>query len=304
MTLPANYPSDQKLANQNRAAQFHSVDIKPRKFSAAPPGLRPNRETARYWFDSDPFMTHFFNAISSMFPEGERFFIRAVRNFQPDITSPELREQVQRFVQQEAQHYKEHDDHAALLRAQGFGFLDRLNGFAEQGLGWTSKRLPRFALASTIATEHITAVFANIVLSRADLWLAPMASDMRSLWRWHAVEETEHKAVAFDVYQECVENSNRNGLWLRRMAMVHVLLFFWLETLMRHSALLIKDGEFKPRVLWRGLRLMWGRDGLVRSFHPHIWAFFRADFHPWQHNNSALLEDALIELRDEGFSAA
>ena len=264
----------------------------------------PDENTPRYWFDNDPFMSHFFNAISSMFPEGERFFIRSVRNFADSITDPQLRDQVRSFVQQEAQHFKEHDDHAALLSAQGFSVIDRLNRFAATGLNWTSKHMPRFALASTVATEHITAVFADRVLKRPDLWLEPMVPEMRRLWRWHAIEETEHKAVAFDVYQECLEQGGKSGLWMRRFAMAEVLVLFFFEAFMRHSFLLIKDRQFSPRVLWQGMRQMWGREGLIRSFHPEIWQFFKADFHPWQLNNSELVDDALVALRADGFAAA
>lgn len=266
--------------------------------------IGPTADTPRYWFNNDPFMTHFFNAISSMFPEGERFFIRAVRNYSDAVVTPELQSQVRAFVQQEAQHFKEHDEHAALLSAQGFGVLDKFNRFAARGLKWSSDRLPRIALASTIATEHITAVFADRVLEQSDRWLAPMSADMRVLWRWHAIEETEHKAVAFDVYQECVERGGAAGLWLRRFAMLEVLLVFFAETFVRHCVLLIKDRQFSLRVLWRGARLLWGRDGLIRSFHPDLWRFFGADFHPWQHNNRDLLQQSITDLRADGFAAA
>jgi len=264
----------------------------------------PNAATPRYWFADDPFLTHFFNAISSMFPEGERFFIRAVRNFKEEVTTPELVAQVSDFVRQEAQHFKVHDDHTALLEAQGYGVLARYNRLAKRGLNWTSSNLPRFALATTVALEHITAVLADQVLRNDKRWLEPMAPEMRSLWRWHAIEESEHKAVAFDVYQECVEQGRSSRVWLRRCVMLEVLLFFFAEAFLRHCALLIKDGQFTPRVLWRGWKLFWGKGGLIRSFHPQLWQFFRRDFHPWQHNNSQLVEESLTLLQRDGVEMA
>jgi len=279
--------------------QLEPSPIRVRKFEAG-----PNAETPRYWFDDDPFMTHFFNAISSMFPEGERFFIRAVRNFKDDIATPELAAQVSAFVHQEAQHFKVHDDHVALLEAQGYSVLSTYNRLAERGLKWTSEKLPRFALASTVGTEHITAVLADQVLRHEERWLAPMVPEMRRLWRWHAIEESEHKAVAFDVYQECLEQGRLSGLWMRRLAMLEVIVFFFAETFVRHSVLLIKDRQLTPRVLWRGARLLWGKGGLVRSFHPRLWHFFKRDFHPWQHNNAQLVEDSLLELRRDGLEFA
>jgi hypothetical protein len=35
----------------------------------------------RYWAYNDPFMTHFVGALSTFFPDGERFFIDSVRHF-------------------------------------------------------------------------------------------------------------------------------------------------------------------------------------------------------------------------------
>ncbi len=273
--------------------------IRARKFEAGPDAATP-----RYWFNEDPFMTHFFNAISSMFPEGERFFIRAVRNYSDAVTTPELTAQVSAFVHQEAQHFKQHDDHTALLEAQGYGVLATFNSFAERGLKWTSKKVPRFALASTVAIEHITAVLADQVLRHDERWLEPMVPEMRRLWRWHAVEESEHKAVAFDVYQECIERGRTGGAWLRRFAMLEAMVFFFAETFVRHSVLLIKDRQFTPRVLWEGFKVLWGKGGLLRSFHPQLWHFFKRDFHPWQHNNAQLVEDSLAQLGLDGVEFA
>ena len=228
--------------------QLNPSPIRARKFEAGPDAATP-----RYWFDDDPFMTHFFNAISSMFPEGERFFIRAVRNYKDEVTTPELAAEVSAFVRQEAQHFKEHDDHTALLEAQGFGVLTKFNGLAARGLTWTSAKVPRFALALTVAIEHITAVMADLLLRHDERWLEPMVPEMRRLWRWHAIEESEHKAVAYDVYQECIERGRLGGVWLRRLVMLEATAFFFLETFVRHSVLLIKDRQFRPRVLWLSL---------------------------------------------------
>ena len=279
--------------------QLNPSPIRARKFEAGPDAATP-----RYWFDDDPFMTHFFNAISSMFPEGERFFIRAVRNYKDEVTTPELAAEVSAFVRQEAQHFKEHDDHTALLEAQGFGVLTKFNGLAARGLTWTSAKVPRFALALTVAIEHITAVMADLLLRHDERWLEPMVPEMRRLWRWHAIEESEHKAVAYDVYQECIERGRLGGVWLRRLVMLEATAFFFLETFVRHSVLLIKDRQFRPRVLWSGFKVLWGKGGLIRSFHPHLWQFFKRDFHPWQHNNAQLVEDSLAQLSRDGLEFA
>ena len=86
--------------------------------------------------------------------------------------------------------------------------------------------------------------------------------------------------------------------------MAEVLALFFLETFFRHCFLLAKDGQLRPKTFWRGFKTLWGRNGLVRGFHPQIWSFFERDFHPWQHNNTPLVEASLAQLRSDGFAAA
>ena len=84
-------------------------------------------ETPRYWFDGDPYMTHFMNALSSTFPEGEAFFVRSVQRFRDRARSSEQRDQIRRFAQQEGLHSRQHDAHVGLLEKQGYGGVVRLN---------------------------------------------------------------------------------------------------------------------------------------------------------------------------------
>ena len=98
------------------------MDIIPRKILS-----QPNTASPKYWHDKKTFETHFFNALSSTFPEGERFFTMSVRNFAAQITSPKLKEQVERSTSQEGQHSREHEAHLKLLADQGFALLIRMN---------------------------------------------------------------------------------------------------------------------------------------------------------------------------------
>src|SRR5262249_17194143 len=58
---------------------------------------------------------------------------------------------------------------------------------------------PVLRLAVTVACEHFTAILAEEALADGALDLAD--EPLRHLLAWHAVEELEHKAVAFDVLQ-------------------------------------------------------------------------------------------------------
>ncbi|MCP5179711.1 MAG: metal-dependent hydrolase [Pseudomonadales bacterium] len=250
----------------------------------------PGETCPRYWFGGDVFLTHFFNAISSTFPDGERFFIRAVRHYQHQVSDPALLEAIRCFVGQEGQHSREHDAHVALLKAQGYGILERLNRNQRAVMTFFNERTPRYALALTAGVEHITAALARSVMTHPETWIAPMHPTMQPLWRWHAVEEAEHKSVAFDVYR-----TTGGPRWLRRLAMLHATFAFHVEVFFRHLLLLHRDRALSLLILRQGWHKLWGRDGFLRALRGELGVYYRADFHPDQHDDQPLLSRRRLE---------
>ena len=270
---------------------MNAVNIHVRKLDA-----KLTEHTPRHWHSDDAFVTHFFNALSSTFPEGERFFIRSVRHYSQRGGLPaKLADQVNDFVGQEGQHSKEHDAHMSILIAQGYSVLATFNRNQRTVMRWMNDHWPRFSLALTTAVEHVTATFAHEIMRDPGPWLDGMHTDMLPLWRWHVIEEAEHKAVAYDVYQQAI------GLtWMRRLAMLDATFGFLGEVFARHSLMLIKDGQFTPRVLWRGSRVLFGKGGYLRRLMPHWTAFLKRDFHPWTYQDD---EDLLRQRKSNwGFA--
>ena len=72
-------------------------------------------ELPRYWNRGEPFATHFMNALSSVFPPGEAFFVKSVLRYRDDIDDPELLARIRGFAGQEGQHSHQHDRHLELL---------------------------------------------------------------------------------------------------------------------------------------------------------------------------------------------
>ena len=251
--------------------------------------LRPTPATPKYWFGGLAFETHFFNALSSTFPEGERFFIQSVRLNSVGLGDTQLQAQIAAFTGQEGQHSLEHDAHVQLLIEQGYVALSRGNALMRTVLRWFTRHLPRYSLAATTAVEHLTAVLAEGLMRHPERWLAPMSADMRLLWHWHAVEESEHKAVAFDVYQQTVKN-----IGLRRLAMMNILPGLLLEVFVRQCYFLGKDGLlFDPAQWRRGARFLWGENGLLRWLILGSGAFYRRNFHPWDTDNTKQIQTFL-----------
>ncbi|MFT6593392.1 MAG: putative metal-dependent hydrolase, partial [Zhongshania sp.] len=153
------------------------------------------------WHAGGAHIAHFFNALSIFFPDGERFFIDSVRHYRDRIQDPELKESVRGFIGQEAMHGREHEEYNDALVEKGMP-ADRYGRIVIRLLKFFTRFTPKSAqLAGTIALEHLTAILANMVLSEPRS-LAGSEPRYAAIWKWHALEETEHKAVAYDVYQQ------------------------------------------------------------------------------------------------------
>lgn len=163
--------------------------------------FRPDfSDLPRHWYGGDPLTTHAVNALNLIFPDGERFFVRSVRRYQDRITDPELQEQVRLFIGQEAQHGHAHAQQIDVLEAQGYEVRDWLERYRRAAFGRLEKWVPpRLRLATTVALEHLTASFASFALEKR--FLDAAHPGMRDLLLWHAAEELEHRAVAFEVHR-------------------------------------------------------------------------------------------------------
>ena len=239
----------------------------------------------RYWYDGDAFKSTYMNALSCLFPEGERMFMDAVRDNQHKIRDPQLLKQIRGFIKQEAIHGHEHARYNDYLKKWGYP-IDRINRFEKQEKVWISKFMSaRRRLAITCALEHFTAIMAHQVLTNPDT-TAGMHPQFKEMWRWHAIEETEHKAVAYDVYQQAV-----GSYWLRVFTMLNITFFFCLRTSIYQIIFLWKDRQlFNPKVWWSGFKFYFLKPGMVRNIWRDYLDYYRRDFHPWQHDNRELLQ--------------
>jgi predicted metal-dependent hydrolase len=243
------------------------------------------------WLDDNAFLTAFFNGMSITFPVGEKFFIDSVRHYADQITDPILQEQVKGFCGQEGFHRREHQRYNEILcTARGYN-LEKLEGTLTRRLKWAQKNLsPLQNLAITVAIEHFTAVLAELLL-RSGSTLDRAEPSMRALWRWHAAEEMEHKAVAFDVYRAV---GGSEGLRLAVMRRASVLMSIELTRALFY--ILKKDGQLFNFRLWRtGLAGLFGKKGAFSGGWAPYKAFYTRGFHPWQQDTRELLVQWVAE---------
>ena len=271
---------------QTAMRRTNKSDIQPRKMDFE---FDPSME--RYWFAGDQFKTLLLTALSCTFPEGERFFVRSVRHYQKSLTDPLLKEQVKGFIGQEAHHGNEHEAFNAFMQERGVP-TKKVSDFVLNGLKMQGKWLsPERQLAKTCALEHFTAMLAELILENPE-FLEGMDQRMLPLWLWHAVEESEHKAVAFDVYQDQV-----GSYWTRTSEMAITTVEFIGFTIFHYAQLRAEmDDKRDLRSIMNGFNWLLGKPGWLRRLGPSYLAYFKRDFHPSKKDSSQLRQQGLEKL--------
>lgn len=268
------------------------------------PVLLPTRRDLKFHLPADKIMnwhteageifTAFLNTFSIVLPVGERFFIDAVRAHREMIDDPDLKKAVTAFIGQEAMHGREHEEYNAALFAQST-VAPKFEQLVSDIFVLIKKHLPASMwLSGTIALEHFTALLADSLLTDPRLF---QGADQKfeAIWRWHALEETEHKAVAFDVW-DAVKGRGLLAYGERSLGLVIATIGFW-GLIIPTFLLILRDQKklmhFKD---WRKFyRYTFGEIGVLRVQFLNYIDYFRPNFHPWDHDNRKYLQqiDAL-----------
>lgn len=253
-------------------------------------------ETPKYWFLDNAALTRFMDGTASLFPDGEMFFVNSVRAVRDQIEDEDLQKEISAFIGQEAMHAKAHREFDAYLAQTGLPIKDcekvavRLLGLVKP---LHSKKLE---LAITAALEHFTATWAQRLLTHAATRERMRSPEMRRLFTWHAIEESEHKTVAFDVYKAVGGNyPMRAFAMFLSMALLPPALVYVEFKLLRHDRQLTN-----VRGWAKGLWNMFGPTGFFSPTIPLLFDYYRPGFHPNDHE----VGEALATLKRElGFDA-
>ena len=239
----------------------------------------------RDWCNDDAFETTFLNALSLLFPEGEKFFVESVKQHKHLITDPELSREVAGFIGQEAMHGREHRAFNDLLVSHGFAEAPRIDA----KLRWFLRRVrhtlpPKSQLAVTCALEHFTATLAEQLMSEPRM-RDSMHPAVQPLWLWHALEESEHKSVAFDVYRAA------GGGYVRRVLIMIVttLVFFAVQAMVHARLMATRKTLWKPWTWARGVTRMWIYPGFFTRLAPAYFSYYRPSFHPSDRDTKQLI---------------
>src|SRR3954452_11196705 len=242
--------------------------------------------------NADLVSSHVAAGLSAVFPDGEDFFVRSVRHFRDQITDPELKRQVSGFIGQEAMHGREHRAFNDRLAELGYP-TKQVERFTKWGLELRERIAPPKAnLAATAALEHFTATLAELVLTDEATRQQFGHEAVRDLFVWHALEESEHKAVAFDVYK-AVGGTERMRVWTMNALRYGFVLGMFAQV----SISLVLDRATYKR---GNLRKSWKRFRKSPVLSPAIWNqlkdYNRPDFHPDDRDTTELVEQWRTKL--------
>lgn len=248
--------------------------------------------TPKYWCANDPAMTHYFTGLSTLFPEGESYFVRSVRALREHAKLNEaLDREISAFIGQEAMHSKEH--HAFHISAQQHGLnpesLEKVTGIVLKGLEKVfSKKLN---LLVTVGLEHYTAVLVVSMMETVNEYMTDKT--IRDLWLWHSVEETEHKAVAFDLYEYLYGNGLNAYLPRVTIFTLSLILITGLSTIYQ-IVLMKRDKQLSNLKTWQNFFNFAAKQ--YKTFIPKFFEYYRYDFHPNQTNEKNLVATTKIKL--------
>jgi len=254
------------------------------------------RAMARWWCNGDPVATAWMNALSATFPRGEAMFVDAVKAFR-DGAPPKLEAEIRAFVRQEINHTREHVAFNKAAAESGYD-MSRIDARVDGLIGLARSRPPLVQLAVTMALEHFTAMFAHVFLHDPYVFFDPSV-EQADIWRWHAVEEIEHKGVAYDTWLHATRHWGRWKRWrTKATVMLIVTRNFVRNRTIDVLDLLAQDGITGWRAKRRFFWYLFGTPGVLRRIFPAWVAYFLPGFHPWNRDDRALIGRYESEFAD------
>jgi predicted metal-dependent hydrolase len=248
--------------------------------------------------DGDVVMSHVLAVLSAVFPDGEDFFVRSVTAARGEIPAGPLADNVEGFIGQESMHGREHrvlNDRLAELgypTPQIARYVRAVTAVRERIQGRKAN------LGFTAALEHYTATLAETLLTDPDARHAIGHPGVRYLLVWHALEEAEHKAVAFDVFKHVggSEMMRQVTMWITHMTFVLETGIWALISMLRDS-----DTRSQPMAVARSFWRLRRSPFLKKRPVAQLFQYHKIGFHPNDRDTSRLIEQWREELfGDEG----
>lgn len=260
--------------------QIYSPNIEPRHLRFPVP-----ENLEKYWHSNSDVKTYHFNALAVFLPQLEKMLVLSLKKALKDVTCPILRAEVASLVAQEAIHGRAFADYCQHTVYSHYDCPKQYSlWFFRLLAGLFNKCSHTFHYSLSAAGEHFTAIAADLFLRQPD-WFKGVEPAHSAIWRWHCIEEIEHKAVAFDVFQ-----ATNGNYFIRVLGMVMMTCFFLALYIKPIWFMMKQDRKHTNlRFYGRALQYYWGKDGLFRSLAKSYFDYFKPTFHPSKHQNDHLI---------------
>lgn len=235
--------------------------------------------------EGDLIASHLLAGLSAVFPDGEDFFVRSVRRHRDQVTDAQLKRDVAGFIGQESMHGREHRGLNDRLDALGYP-SKRIERMTKRGLAFRERvTSAETCLAVTAALEHLTATFAEQLMTDSAMRDA-VGPHLGPILIWHALEESEHKAVAFDVYRAAGGSERKR---IRQMKLIRI--GFLAGTVIQTIASMLGDRDtYRRGVLRASLHRLRTSPLLSKELLAQLEEYDRPGFHPNDRDTTELVE--------------
>lgn len=239
-----------------------------------------------HYYNNNPYITTFWNCLSLLFPQGEKFFVDSVKHYRGQISDKKLLAEISGFIGQESFHTREHLSINDIIQSSGVD-TDVFDADLKFILDIARKLPNSWQLAATCALEHYTGIMGHQLLENHD-HNKSILYDYHKLWIWHAIEECEHKAVSFDVYSKV-----SNSYLLRIVIMLAATIVFFAVVANFYLRMLWQKRLTNPIMLLDAVLYL---GNLFKDLVPNYFEYFKPSFHPLFEDSSILIAQWSFKL--------
>lgn len=238
---------------------------------------------------------------------GEKFFIDSIKeiinNENNNIPAHQAIE-AKTFIAQESAHSFIHKKFNKHLDEQGY--TNKWEKIAARRVCHLEENYNHIdRLAVTAAAEHITAIFGDWLLANSSIF-QNTEQRLKNLWLWHAAEELEHRATAFNILKSVSDDESLRKKWAK-LVFIYFLLDFFRQLIINIRA----NGSILRFKIWRtGLSLLFGKKGLISSNYKKILKYFDSNYSPedlsptlsenWLRENGSAYSSLTIKTHQKG----
>ncbi|MDH4459167.1 MAG: metal-dependent hydrolase [Nevskia sp.] len=239
------------------------------------------------WSRTKPAFSVFLNALAMHVPHFERYLVVSLRKARELVTDPTLKRDITAIIGQEANHSHNLTAFNQHLRAR----YPDVAPIDDASVAWFSKHAAeddmKQRLGFTAGYETFTFLAGMIILQNHDRWFADADPLMKAVWVWHQVEEIEHGAVAFEVWEHLYGEHE----WYRKWMVLKAALHIATETMRIYPRMARREGWLRSP--WQAVKtLAFGGEMLGRLFIAAL-PVFKRSYHPRKHPIATTEQNAI-----------